>query len=181
MPLAEIPRLDVQVAGAFGAFDRRAGNVGNRPQVLIRVALVDCQVVDPCLLEMDPGVLLGVELGGDPFLVAEHHLLDSLHGQPARCLGVGEHDAHLRELLLHVALISVGSDGDPLERGAGHQHGVPVVAGGACDEPSALLAGEVAAGGGQYPRLGVKLQELPTELFQHVLSVAHLGVSLTSF
>ena len=82
----------MQIGCAFGALDRRAGNVGNRLQVFIGVGLVDCQIVNPCGLEGNPGVLLDVELLRELLLSGEYELLDAFHGQPAAGgLRVGEH------------------------------------------------------------------------------------------
>jgi hypothetical protein len=76
--------------------------------------------------------------------VVEDHLFDAFHREPAAGgLGIGEHRPHLLEVALHVSGVGLGIDGDAFERGAGEDDRVPVVAGGACDELAAFLAGEV--------------------------------------
>ena len=123
----------------------------------------------PGLLERDARVARRVELGLELLLPAGDRLLDPLHRQAAVALRALQHLAQLPDLLALVSGLGVGGDRQAAERGAGHDHRVPVVRRDPRDELPAPLAGEILAGGGQHPRLRVDLQPLAAELLEHVV------------
>ena len=133
------------------------------------MGLVDEQVIDARLLECDTRIAGRVELGLELLLPAGDRLLDPLHRQATVTLRTLQHVAQLPDLLALVGGLGVGGDRQPAERGAGHDHRVPVVRRDPRDELPTPIAGEILARGGQHPGLRVDLQPLAAELLQHVV------------
>jgi len=175
--LAQVAELHVHVGGPLRALDAHPGQVGVGAQVLVPVALVPEEVVDPGLLEGDPGVFGRVQEPADPLLGLELGLLQPLDGEPA--LGPGPHQLGLDRLHLplQVAALGLRGHGQALEGGLGHDHRVPVAGGAAGDEEPAPLPLQVLFVAGQDAGPGVELQELAAELLQHVVGDHDRGLA----
>ena len=139
---------------------------------------VDEQVVDAGGLEGDAGVAGGVELGLEPFLRGQEHGLELLGGQLLfGALGPVDPPADLRELAVHVGLLGVGGQRDPLERRMGDDDRVPVAGGDPGDELPPPVRLQVLLLGDQDLGLRVQLEEFPAELLQHVIGHADRGLA----
>ena len=133
------------------------------------MGLVDKQVVDARLLECDARVAGRVELGLELLLAAGDRFSIRFTVRPRSPFARSSMLAQLPDLLALVGGLGVGGDRQAAERGAGHDHRVPVVRRDPRDELPAPIAGEILAGGGQHPGLRVDLQPLAAELLQHVV------------